>query len=38
MAGKDVGLTIPPPRPLRPEEIEREAKRVEVRERCAFQQ
>jgi len=38
MASKDVGLTIPPPRPLRPEEIEREAKRVEARERCAFQQ
>ncbi|KAF2627765.1 hypothetical protein BU25DRAFT_340639 [Macroventuria anomochaeta] len=26
--GEDVGLTIPPPRPLRPEEIEREAKRL----------
>jgi hypothetical protein len=37
VAGKDAGLTIPPPRPLRPEEIEREAKRVEARERCAFQ-
>ncbi|KZM25549.1 hypothetical protein ST47_g3307 [Ascochyta rabiei] len=26
-------LTIPPPRPLRPEKVEREAKRVEARER-----
>lgn len=34
----NAGLTIPPPRPLRPEEIEREAKRVEARERCALQQ
>ncbi|KAJ4406734.1 hypothetical protein N0V91_004424 [Didymella pomorum] len=33
VVGKDVGLTIPPPRPLRAEEIEREAKRVEARER-----
>lgn len=32
------GLTIPPPRPLRPEEVEREAKRVEARERCVSQQ
>ncbi|KAF1359568.1 hypothetical protein EJ07DRAFT_166130 [Lizonia empirigonia] len=31
--GDDVGLTIPPQRPLRPEEMEREAKRVEARER-----
>jgi hypothetical protein len=38
VVGKDVGLTIPPPRPLRAEEIEREAKRVEARERCASQQ
>ncbi|XPS93748.1 hypothetical protein M3J09_003089 [Ascochyta lentis] len=29
----DAGLTIPPSRPLRPEEIEREARRVEARER-----
>lgn len=33
--GDDVGLTIPPQRPLRPEEMEREARRVEARERCA---
>ncbi|KAH6638363.1 hypothetical protein C7974DRAFT_159502 [Boeremia exigua] len=33
MVSGDTGLTIPPPRPLRREEIEREAKRVEVRER-----
>ncbi|KAF1932256.1 uncharacterized protein M421DRAFT_416977 [Didymella exigua CBS 183.55] len=32
-ASKDVGLTIPPPRPLRPEDIERESRRVEARER-----
>lgn len=32
-ADGDGGLTIPPPRPLRPEEIEQEAKRVEARER-----
>jgi hypothetical protein len=37
-AGEDVGLTIPPLRPLRPEEVEREAKRVEARERCTTQQ
>lgn len=35
--GEDVSLTIPPPRPLRPEEVEREAKRVEARERYASQ-
>jgi hypothetical protein len=34
-AGDHVGLTIPPPQPLRPEEVEREAKRVDARERCA---
>ncbi len=34
-SGNTAGLTIPPPRPLRPEEVEREAKRVEARERCA---
>lgn len=33
-SGKATGLTIPPPRPLQPEEVEREAKRVEARERC----
>lgn len=38
MASHDIGLTIPPPRPLRPEEIEREAKRVEARERYVSQQ
>lgn len=33
--GTSTGLTIPPPRPLRSEEIEREAKRVEAREKYA---
>lgn len=32
-SGGDTDLTIPPPRPLRPEDIERESKRVEARER-----
>ncbi|KAJ8115471.1 hypothetical protein OPT61_g2882 [Boeremia exigua] len=32
-SGKDAYVSIPPPRPLRLEEIEREAKRVEARER-----
>jgi hypothetical protein len=34
-ADDDVGITIPPPQPLRAEEVEREAKRVEARQRCA---
>ena len=33
IVNKDGGLTIPPPRPLRREEIKREANRVEARER-----
>lgn len=35
--GDRYDLTIPPPRPLRPDEIEREAKRVEAREKCALE-
>jgi hypothetical protein len=35
-AGDHIGLAIPPPQPLRPEEVEREAKRVDARERCAL--
>jgi hypothetical protein len=33
--GGDVGITIPPRKPLRPEDVERERKRVEARERYA---
>lgn len=33
--GDHVGLVRPAPRPLRPEEVEREAKRVKAREGCA---
>jgi hypothetical protein len=32
-AARDVGITIPPRRPLRPEDVELERKRVEARER-----